>query len=102
MFFSFIVAPAIFRVLGPEAGSRFVQALLPRYYMWGATAGAVALPACVAAPLCFPEYRGTGVGIQAMVILSCILITLYAGNSLTPAIGAARDAGTEGNELFKR
>ena len=86
MFFSFVVVPTIFSVLGPEAGSRFVRALLPRYYMWGAIAGAVALPACVAAPLCFPEYRGTGVGIQAMVILTCTLIMLYAGNSLTPAI----------------
>jgi uncharacterized protein DUF4149 len=102
MFFSFVIVPTIDSALGPEAGSRFVRALLPRYYMWGAIAGAVALPACVAAPLCFPEYRGTGVGIQAMVILTCTLIMLYAGNSLTPAMSAAHDAGPGGNEQFKR
>jgi hypothetical protein len=102
MFFSFVIAPTIFSVLGPDAGSRFVHALFPRYYMWGAIAGAVALPACVATPLCFPEYRGTSVGIQAMVILTCTLIMLYGGNSLTPAINAARDAGPAGNAQFKR
>jgi hypothetical protein len=102
LFFLFVVAPTTLHVLGPEAGSRFVRALLPCYYMWGAIAGAVALPACVAAPLCFPEYRGTVVGIQAMVILTCTLIMLYAGNSLTPAMNAARDAGPVGNELFKK
>jgi hypothetical protein len=102
VFFSFVVTPTISSVLGPEAGSRFMRALLPRYYMWGAIAGAVALPACVAAPLCFPEYRGTGVGIQAMVILSCTLIMLYAGNSLTPTMSTAYDAGPVGKELFNK
>ena len=58
LFFSFAVAPVIFTVLGPEAGGRFVRALFPRYYAWGAIAGAVALPAYVAVPLCYPEYRG--------------------------------------------
>ena len=33
------------------------------------------------------------VGVQAMVILAGILCMLYGGNSLTPAINQARDAG---------
>jgi hypothetical protein len=37
-----------------------------------------------------------------MVILTCTLILLYAGNSLTPAINAAHDAGPGGNAQFKR
>ena len=37
-----------------------------------------------------------------MVILTCTLIMLYAGNSLTPAMNAAHDAGPAGNEQFKR
>ena len=89
LFFSFAVAPVIFTVLGPEAGGRFVRALFPRYYAWGAIAGAVALPAYVAVPLCYPEYRGPIVGIQAMILLGCALVMLYAGNSLTSAINAA-------------
>ena len=44
LFFSFGVAPIIFKTLGPEAGGRFVRALFPRYYMWGAISGAIALP----------------------------------------------------------
>jgi hypothetical protein len=102
LFFSFVVAPVIFTVLGPEAGGKFVRALFPRYYAWGALAGAIALPAYVAVPLCYPEYRGPVVGIQAMIILGCVLTMLYAGNSLTPAINAARDAGAEGEARFHR
>ena len=48
LFFSFGVAPIIFRVLGEQTGGKFVRALFPRYYLWGAIAGAIALPAFVA------------------------------------------------------
>jgi hypothetical protein len=102
LFFSFAVAPVIFRVLGAEAGGRFVRALFPKYYAWGVVCGAIALPAFVAAPLAFPEYKGYGVGVQAMLILAGILIFLYCGNSLTPAINAARDEGPAGAERFDR
>jgi hypothetical protein len=102
LFFSFAVAPIIFRVLGAEPGARFVRALFPRYYAWGATSGAVALPAFLGVPLSYPEYRGPMVGVQALLILAGILIMLYAGNSLTPAINAARDAGAEEHARFER
>jgi hypothetical protein len=101
-FFSFIVAPVSFRVLGTESGGRFVRALLPRYYLWNAILGAVALPAFVAGPLCFPEYRGIRVGIQAAILLGCILIMLYGGNSLVPQINRARDAGPSSHDRFER
>jgi len=102
LFFSFGVAPIIFTVLGSENGGKFVRALFPTYYAWGAIAGAIALPAFVAVPLCYPEYRGGTIAIQSMVILAGTLIMLYEGNSLTPAINAARDAGAEGQERFKK
>jgi len=102
LFFSFGVAPLIFTALGEESGGKFVRAMFPRYYAWGLMCGAIALPASVAAPLSFPEYRGPAVGIQSLVIVACILVTLYAGNSLTPAINAARDAGLEGQARFER
>ena len=44
-FFSFGVAPIVFRVLGPEAGAKFGRALFPRYYLWGSMSAAIALPA---------------------------------------------------------
>jgi Domain of unknown function (DUF4149) len=102
LFFSFSVAPIIFQVLGAEAGAKFVRALFPRYYLWGAISGAVALPAFVAGPLCYQEYRGPMVGLQALVMIGGILAMLYGANSLTPAINRARDGGPAGQELFKR
>jgi hypothetical protein len=102
LFFSFGVAPVIFRVLGAQAGGRFVRVLFPRYYAWGVVSGAVALPAFLGVPLAFPEYKGPWVGVQAGLILAGILIFLYCGNSLTPSINAARDAGPEGAERFDR
>jgi hypothetical protein len=102
LFFSFGESPIIFRVLGEQNGGKYVRALFPRYYLWGAISGAIALPAYVAGPLCFQEFRGPVVGVQAMVILAGILTMLYGGNSLTPAINQARDAGPSGRERFKR
>jgi hypothetical protein len=102
LFFSFGVAPIIFRVLGEQTGGRFVRALFPRYYLWGAVAGAIALPAFVARPLCYQEFRGPMVGAQAMVILAGILCMLYGGNSLTPTINQARDAGSSGQKRFEQ
>jgi Domain of unknown function (DUF4149) len=102
LFFSFSVAPLSFSVLGEQTGGKFVRALFPRYYLWGAISGAIALPAFVAGPLCFHEYRGPMVGIQALVIVAGVLIMLYGGNSLTPAINQARDLGPAGEERFRR
>ena len=102
LFFSFGVAPILFPVLGVEAGGKFVRAFFPRYYLWGAICGSLALPAFVAGPLCFPEYRGPLVGVQAMALLACTLITLYAGNSLVPQINRARDQGPSAHERFVR
>ncbi len=102
LFFSFGVAPVIFKSLGAEAGGRFVRALFPRYYAWGVVSSAVSLPAFLGAPLSFPEFKGWWVGIQALLIIACTLIFLYCGNSLTPAINAARDAGPPGADRFNR
>ena len=102
LFFSFAVAPIIFHVLGEQTGGKFVRALFPRYYLWGAIAGAITLPSFVARPLCFQEFRGPMVGVQAMVILAGILSMLYGGNSLTPAINQARDAGPPGQKRFEQ
>ena len=102
LFFSFGIAPILFKVLGAEAGGRFARALFPRYYAWGAISGAIALPAMVGVPLSFPEYRRPSVGVQALVILAGTLMMLYAGNSLVPAINAARDAGPAGQARFDR
>ena len=42
------------------------------------------------------------IGVQAMVILAGVLCMLYGGNSLTPAINQARDAGPAGQKRFEQ
>ena len=100
-FFSAIIAPIIFRVLGIEAGAKFVRVLFPRYYLWGSTAGAIALPALVCGPMANPELRGPAIGIQAILVIAGTLIMLYCGNSLTPAINKAKDAGAAESVRFE-
>ena len=102
LFFSFGVVPIVVQVLSPEAGAKFVRALFPRYYTWGAIAGAIALPAYLGVPLSFQEFRGPIVAVQSLMIVAGTLIMLYAANSLTPAINAVRDAGSEGKVRFDR
>jgi hypothetical protein len=102
LFFSFGVAPVIFRVLGAESGGRFVRALFPRYYAWGVVSTAIALPAMVCGPLSVSELRGPMVAVQAALISLSLGIMLYCGNTLTPAINAARDEGPASADRFKR
>ena len=102
LFFSFAIAPLIFKILDQETAGRFLRAFFPRYYIWGAISGALALPCLVGVPLAYPEHRGPWVGVQALAIVAVILLTLYSGNSLTPAINAARDLRPEGEEEFSR
>jgi hypothetical protein len=102
VFFSFAVAPIISNALGKESAGKFVRAMLPRYYAWGVVSSAVALPALVCGPLSFPELRGPMVGVQALLIILGLAIMLYCGNTLTPAINAARGEGPESAERFDR
>jgi hypothetical protein len=65
-------------------------------------AGAVALPAFVAVPLSFPEYRGPGIAIQSLILLACILVMLYGANSLAPAMNDVRKPGPGEIEPFRQ
>jgi uncharacterized membrane protein len=87
VFMVFGLNPILLKTIGSESASKLIRAIYPRYYVGAAIAGAVALPAFVAGPLCYREYRGAMVAVQAMVIIFGILLMLYGANSLTPAIG---------------
>ncbi len=102
LFFTFALTPIIFKVLGDENAGKLFHALLPRYYLWGAISGAAALPAFVAGPLCYREYRGAMVGVQALAMIGGILIMLYGGNSLARAIDVARDGNPASRERIRR
>jgi hypothetical protein len=101
-FFCFAVSPSTRSVPEDESTNRLIRVLLPRLHTWGAVAGAIALPSYVAVPLCYPEFRGPWVAVQAMIILGGILTMLYAANSLTPAIDAARDSGAAAQRRFEQ
>ena len=75
---------------------------MPRFYAWGMTWGAIALPSLMGVPLSFPEYRSPWVALQAMAILAGILIMLYGGNTLTPALNAAQEAIPAAKERVDR
>ncbi len=47
IFFSFVVAPTIFKVLDPEAAARLQRALFPKYYLLGMICSALGI-VCVA------------------------------------------------------
>jgi hypothetical protein len=90
LFVTFAVAPTIARVLSP------------RYYAWGATAGALALAALVCGALSVPEYRGTAIAVQSLLLLAGTLAMLHGGNVLVPALDAAHDAGPAGQARVRR
>ncbi len=85
IFLTFGLAPILFKTVGAESALALVRAIYPRYYLGAAIAGAVALAAFVAGPLCYHEYRGAMVGVQALAIIFAILLMLYGANSLTRA-----------------
>lgn len=95
LFCSFLVFPLISRALGPEARGRIESTVFPRYYGWGASAGAVALATCVCGALSVPELRGPRIAVQAALILTGILLAFYGGNSLAPALAASQANNAE-------
>ena len=98
LFLSSGVIPLIVNHLDAAQADELVGTFVPRYCVGGAICGALALSSMVAVPLCYPEYRGAKVGVQAVAIIACILITLYVGNSLTFALGKARATGASWRE----
>jgi hypothetical protein len=87
VFMVFGLAPILLKATDSESASKLVRAIFPRYYACGAIAGAIALPSFVAGPLCYSEYRGAMVAVQALAIICGILLMLHGANSIVPAIG---------------
>uniref|UniRef100_UPI0035236D29 DUF4149 domain-containing protein n=1 Tax=Salmonella enterica TaxID=28901 RepID=UPI0035236D29 len=92
--------PIIFTVLDTQSAAKFVRTLFPRYYAWLAIFSVVALASFTARPLVYPELRAwKNLIIQGMILLN-IFLAFYCGNSLTPAINKARDAGEAEEKRF--
>ena len=102
VYFSFGVAPVIFQVLEAQPAAKFVRTLFPRYYAWIALFSVVALASFTARPLVVPELRNYYNLVFQGILIGNILIAFYCGNSLTPAINRARDAGESEASRFNQ
>lgn len=100
VFFSFGVAPVLFRVLSPTDAGKVVRAVFPVYYLIGIVCGVVA----VITLLVLSRQAGWSPAVLLPVglLLVMVVINLYARQSLMPRINAARDAGEAQQERFDR
>lgn len=90
------VLAGVVPLLGGESNPRSLRPILTRWYSWGVTCGAVALPSAVGAPLSYPEYRGVWAGVQAVLLIAGVLMMLDGANRRAPddrLIGRARILG---------
>jgi hypothetical protein len=88
VFFSFVGAPTTFDVLGDDAG-RVVNAIFPKYYVFGAGLGVVAFLAVLAAGL-LTVFDAARIGLLALVAAG-IGMDAYARWVLIPKMDRAGD-----------
>jgi hypothetical protein len=92
-FFLWVVVPNLERGLSKEESGRALRILAPRFDRWSTFAAIIVLPAIVCRALAFPEFRGTAVLIQSLLLIFCILLQFHRGQILDPAIRRAWDEG---------
>lgn len=93
-FFSFAVAPLVFRTLDRATAGQAVTAVLPRYYQWGLILSAIALVASVLQVLSGKEDRPrplTGAVLCAVMVAMLV----WASTVVMPRAVAARRAGDD-------
>jgi len=87
VFFSFVVAPGIFRTLPRESAGEVVGALLLRYYTLGTLAGAVGLGAAI---VLWRAAASPGWSVVSCMLALMLGATLYAGCLVEPRARALR------------
>jgi hypothetical protein len=90
-FFSFLVAPLSFRILGEAQAGKFVRGLFPYYYLFVIVAAALAIVGTVA--------RNPTVSIMMVGVL---VLGVIARQVLMPMINRARDRQMAGDAGAKR
>ncbi|MFQ5665264.1 MAG: DUF4149 domain-containing protein [Candidatus Binatia bacterium] len=88
VFFSFVVAPSIFRALPTAVAGRAVGAIFPTYYRVGYVCGGVLL----LASLVFLGGTASRLrwGVSTLLAAVMLAATLYAGTVIQPAAAALR------------
>lgn len=82
-FFSFVVAPILFRSLEPAAAGEVAGAILTRYGHLAVACGALAALAAIALARLDPERSGRRR--NALIVTAMIILTVYAGQVIAPA-----------------
>ncbi len=101
IFFSFVVAPTVFRVLSPPDAGRVVRAVFPKYYLVGIVCGVIAIGAFLIMSSSHSVWASIAVA-QIVLLAVMVGINIYARQSLTPRINVARDAGDGEKARFDR
>jgi uncharacterized membrane protein len=88
VFFSFVVAPAVFRTLPTQTAGQTVGAIFPIYYAVGYVCGALLLLACGG----FLLQQGTRAwwGVVTGLVTVMLAATLYAGIVIQPRASALK------------
>jgi hypothetical protein len=82
VFFSFVVAPTVHEVFERPEAARLLRRLFPRYYLFGAACGLVAVGAALVVR--------NDLRLTAPLVIAAVL-SLYARQVLTPALERARN-----------
>ena len=88
VFFSFVVAPSVFRAFPPSDAGRAVAAIFPTYYQIGYVCGVVLLLASVG--FLISGAARTVWGVAASLSAAMLVATLYAGLAVQPRASALR------------
>ena len=101
IFFSFVVAPTIFKVLEPQDAARLQRALFPKYYLVGIVCAAVGI-VCIAYLLGEGVIRTPAAILSLLLLAGCGAANLWMRQGVVPQmvqirekVAAARQAGQE-------
>lgn len=100
VFFSFFVAPTLFRSFDPAGAGKAVRAIFPNYYLLGIICSTLLCAVHIIRG--FLWYWGGMIKPSILLFLILTLLSIYLRQSLTPAINAARDAGIHGKSQFDK
>ena len=100
MFFTTIVAPAVFKVLPIAEAGKFVSVLFPRYYLLGYICGGIGF--VLAVYLCAARMPRMWWAMAALALLIALGITIYAGAVVRPRVDAVRTVVEEANPDLAR
>ena len=93
-FFSFVVAPLVFRTVDRAAAGLAVSAVLPLYYRWGVVLTTVALVGYLVAAARETGRRLTA-GVAAALCAAMVATLMWAWLVVLPSAEAARRAGSD-------